>query len=368
MQELYELCSTIISEDHVSDIHITVDEPIWVRSNGALARALSEPVDAQDFRHFLAVMDQERLSDPEAAIMTAESGRGGSDDRSGYDFAAVLGGIRIRCNLAFANGGLLSIVIRRLNETVPAFATLGLPESVVKQTENSSGLILVTGPTGSGKSTTLASLLNHVNMTESKHILTVEDPVEYLLPKGLCKVTRKEVGRDANSFIAALRAAMRQDPDVMMVGEIRDIETMRAALSAAETGHLVFATLHTNSAVKTVDRVSSFFPPEEKPWAANVFSTVFKCVVSQTLIPRADGCGRVLAHEVMMGTADIRSNIKESKINLISNSISQGGAQGHILMNRCLSRMVNEKVITKDAAMAHAYDRDGLSTMLQSGM
>lgn len=365
-QELYDLTADLLGKPWVSDVHITVGEAVWVRTSGVLERTGDVPIDDATMRSFLSRLDDRLLADPEDAIKRAQSGRGDACSyRSGYDFGAELGGRRCRCNLSLANGGSLSMVIRHLNENVPEFATLGLPDHVLKQTENSTGLILVTGPTGSGKSTTLASLLNHVNQIQHKHILTVEDPVEYLLPRGRCKVTRKEIGRDALSFIAALRAAMRQDPDIIMVGEIRDVDTMRAALAAAETGHLVFATLHTTSAAKTVDRVSSFFPPEEKAWANSVFSTVFKCVISQALIPSADGNGRVLAHEVMSGSADVRNNIKEGKINLISNSLSQGGDHGHVLMNRCLANMVRDNRITKDAALAHAYDREGLKKDLQ---
>lgn len=367
-QDIYELASNFIDEDWVSDIHITVGEPIWTRKSGKLVQTNSAAVDAGAFEYFLTQIDQDGLSDPYAAIRRAEEARGPGDERSGYDFATTLGNTRCRCNLSLANGGVLSIVIRKLETSIPDFSAIGLPEDVLKQCMSANGLILVTGPTGSGKSTTLASLLNHINSTQNKHILTVEDPVEYILPRGKCKVTRKEIGHDAKSFIGALRASMRQDPDIIMIGEIRDIETMRAALSAAETGHLVFATMHTNSAVKTIDRVSGFFPPEEKTWAASVFSTVFRCVVSQTLLPCLDGSGRVLAYEVMMGSSDVRNNIKEQKINLITNSLSQGGQQGHVLMNSCLVKMIKEKIVSKEAAMTHAYDREGLQKQLQAVM
>lgn len=367
-RELYDVATQVIEKEWVSDIHITVGEPIWMRRSGQLTRTEGMPVDAGEFEYFLTKLDLDELSDPYGAIRRAEESRGAGDERSGYDFAAALGGVRCRCNLSLANGGALSMVVRKLESTIPSFETLGLPEDVLKQCTSANGLVLVTGPTGSGKSTTLASMLNHLNMTANKHILTVEDPVEYFMPHGTCKVTRKEIGRDAKSFNGALRAAMRQDPDIIMVGEIRDLETMRAALAAAETGHLVFATMHTNSTVKTVDRVSGFFPPEEKAWVASVFSTVFRCVVSQTLLPRLDGNGRTLAYEVMMGTSDVRNNIKEQKINLIANALSQGGQQGHVLMNSCLTKMVKDKIVSKEVALAHAYDREGLQKQLQAAM
>lgn len=362
--ELYDIIQQIIEEDWVSDVHVTAGGPIWVRRSGHLSRFSGEEVGALDFEYFLSRLDSEGLGDPHAAVRRAEESRVGGDARSGYDFSATIGRVRCRCNLSLANGGSLSIVLRKLEEKIPEFTALGLPESVLAQCVGANGLVLVTGPTGSGKSTTLASMLNHINQTASQHILTIEDPVEYMMPSASCKVTRKEIGRDAATYLGALRAAMRQDPDIIMLGEVRDQETMRAALGAAETGHLVFATLHTNSAVKTVDRVSSFFPPDEKVWAANVFSTVFRCVISQTLVPRMDGNGRALAYEVMMGTPDVRNNIKEQKINLIANSLSQGAQQGHVLLNSCLSRMVREKIVSREAALAHAYDRDGLAKQL----
>lgn len=365
-RELYEVVREIIDQNWVSDIHITVGEPIWVRRSGRLAKASTEPVNAGEFEYFLTRLDVDELTDPYAAVRRAEEGRDKGDERSGYDFSAALGQVRCRCNLSLANGGLLSMVVRKLEESIPDFPTLGLPEDVLAQCTSTNGLVLVTGPTGSGKSTTLASLLNHINLTTNMHILTVEDPVEYVMPSAACKVTRKEIGRDAKTYLGALRAAMRQDPDIIMVGEIRDLETMRAALGAAETGHLVFATMHTNSAVKTVDRVSGFFPPEEKTWVASVFSTVFRCVISQTLIPREDGNGRVLAYEVMMGTTDVRNNIKDQKTNLITNALSQGGQNGHVLLNACLLKMVKDKIITREAALAHAYDREGLSKQFQA--
>lgn len=367
-QSLCDLAHNCLSEDWVSDIHITVGEPLWARKAGTLTQVDSLPVDASELEYFLSQLDQDGLADPYAAVRRAEEGRGPGDERSGYDFAAKIGEMRCRCNLSLANGGVLSIVIRKLETSIPEFAAIGLPDDVLNQCMAANGLVLVTGPTGSGKSTTLASLLNHLNMTQNKHILTVEDPVEYVLPHGKCKVTRKEIGRDAKNFIGALRASMRQDPDIIMIGEIRDLETMRAALSAAETGHLVFATMHTNSAVKTIDRVSGFFPPEEKTWVASVFSTVFRCVISQTLVPRMDGNGRALAYEVMMGTSDVRNNIKDSKINLIANSLSQGGQQGHVLMNSCLMKMIKDKVISKEVALKHAYDRESLQKQIQAVM
>lgn len=367
-QGVYELIQQILELEWVSDVHITVGEPIWMRRGGVLTPATDTTVDSGEVEYFLTLLDRDEMSDPYAAVNHAEEARGADDERSGYDFSAVVGNVRCRCNLSLANGGLLSMVVRKLETSIPTFKDLGLPDEVLVQCTSTNGLVLVTGPTGSGKSTTLASMLNHLNTTSNMHILTVEDPVEYIMPSASCKVTRKEIGRDAKSYLGALRAAMRQDPDVIMVGEIRDLETMRAALGAAETGHLVFATMHTNSAVKTVDRVSGFFPPEEKAWVASVFSTVFRCVISQTLVPREDGNGRALAYEVMMGTSDVRNNIRDQKINLITNSLAQGGQQGHVLLNACLTKMVKDKVISRDAALSHAYDREGLQKQLQVTM
>jgi len=363
---IYEFVSATLHESAgVSDIHLTCNEAPWVRLNGRLASAASSsPVSVpayitdSEMRVFLARIAPWIL-DPQSALEEIESNeRMSSRDeaRTGIEFGADVDGLRLRCNLSFANGGLMSLVIRRLNDHIPNLASLGLPDTIAKQVEKPVGLMLVTGPTGSGKSTTLASIMDHLNGSVEGHILTIEDPVEYLLPQRRCKVTRKEIGKDAGSFLAALRAAMRQDPDIIMIGEIRDRETMRAAMSAAETGHLVLGTLHTNSAPKTIDRVLSFFPADDKEWARGAFASSLNCIIAQTLVPKKDGSGRALAFEVMINTPDIRSTIAENRLQQITNQMEQGRGNGQVLMHLTLGDLVRKGVVTEAAATAAAYD------------
>lgn len=363
--DLHQICTVLLDRPWVSDLHITVGDPIRFRESGELVCLEPALVTDRDMRQFLTRLRHD-LADADTHIKRAEERREHGDERTGFDFSAAVGAYRCRCNLAKANGGLLSLVMRRLSENVPELASLGLPFSVIEQIARPTGLVLVTGPTGSGKSTTLASMLDYLNRGTSRHILTIEDPVEYLLKPAKCKITRKEIGTDAPSFLSALRAAVRQDPDIIMVGEVRDLETIRAAMSAAETGHLVFATLHTNSAPKTIDRIASFFPESEKPWAYTILSSVINAVISQTLVPRLDGQGRVLAREVMIGTSAIRTNIKEAKLTLIVNDIEQGVTQGHQSLSRHLAELVSQKQISPEAAVAHAHDPARLGELLRS--
>lgn len=365
MSNLFERCEELLSNQWVSDIHITAGEPLKYRRSGVLMDDDPEhKLNEAELVHFLSRM-REDLAEPYQMLKTVESVNRDGDQRSGFDFSASLGVYRCRGNLSLANGGVLSVVLRRLSDTVPALEDLGVPDVVIQQINRPNGMVLVTGPTGSGKSTTLAAMLDHLNSRVEKHILTIEDPTEYLLAPKKCKITRKEIGTDAPSFLSALRAAMRQDPDIIMVGEIRDLGTMRAALSAAETGHLVFATLHTNSAAKTVDRVVSFFPAEEKEWAYAVFASVINCVVSQTLVKRLEGQGRSLACEVMVGTPSIRTTIRDAKINLLMNNMEQGMKEGQQTLTRHLTELTTKRIISKDEAIRHAPDPERMAEALK---
>jgi twitching motility protein PilT len=350
----------IVSNKRVSDVHLTVGEPIWFRASGHMQRYSEDMLSGSDITILLREMgindDPEHLAEPK------ESGKDGDG------FAVELGNHRFRADIVFANGRQIAMVLRTLNSEIPTVETLGLPEALIKQTLRPTGIVIVTGATGSGKSTTLASLLNNINMKQTGHIITIEDPVEYPLKSIQCKVTTREIGmnRDASSFSAALRNAMREDPDIIMIGEIRDAETMRAAFSAAETGHLVFATLHTNSAIKTIDRVLSFFPADEKDWARNVFASVLNCVMSQTLVPRADG-GRALGYELMLNLPEVASVIREDKLQTMRNVIGQSGNSGQMLMNNCLLELVKNRTITAEAALAATYDPNELRGALSHG-
>lgn len=263
------------------------------------------------------------------------------------DLARTIAGVRCRLNL-FRQQGNWSAAIRLLNEDIPAMGDLGLPKAVLEFPGYNQGLVLITGETGSGKSTTLAAVLNEINQTQSKHILTLEDPVEYVYTPAKCVINQREVGKDTRSFAAGLRAALREDPDVILVGEMRDLETIETALTAAETGHLVFGTVHTNSAADSIDRVVDVFPAERQQQIRLQLSMTLKAVLSQQLLPRAGGKGRVLACEVMKTDGAIRNLIREGKTPQIVNSIQTTGSIGNILMERALLNLLNAGTIDRE--------------------
>ncbi len=365
---IQNICTELLQNSHISDLHVTVNEPLWQRIDGDLIKTDSPIISPTDV-HLLVNHLAPAIENIEAKLMQPGSEGNPESQRDSFDFSAKLQGTRLRVNLSKANSGQLSLVMRKLNDKIPTFAETGLPQSIMQQSRRPSGLVLVTGPTGSGKSTTIAAILDEINTTEAKHILTIEDPVEYELYSKKSKVTRKEISHDTPSYPAALRASLRQDPDVIMVGEIRDCETMRIAFSAAESGHLVFATMHTNSAIKTVDRVTSFFPGDEKEWAANVFSTTLNCIVSQTLVRRLGDHGRVLAYEILINGSDVKNLIAEQKTSQISGALEQGKDKGHISMNRMLTGLVRDKVISIPRAFAATHNPTGLKqTLEQAGM
>jgi twitching motility protein PilT len=367
-ESINSICGELLKNPHISDLHATVNEQIWQRVDGDIIRTDSAVISSTDI-HILVNLLAPAIENIEAELKRSETVRGSEDQRDGIDFSAKLQNTRLRVNLSKANTGQLSLVMRKLNDKIPTFEELGLPQVIMQQARRPSGLVIVTGPTGSGKSTTLAAMCEEINVTEAKHILTIEDPVEYELVSKKCKITRKEIGHDTPSYPAALRASLRQDPDVIMVGEIRDCETMRIAFSAAESGHLVFATMHTNSAVKTVDRVTSFFPGDEKEWAANVFATTLNCIVSQTLVRKIGDHGRVLAYELLINGADVKNLISEQKTSQIAGAIEQGKDKGHVSMNRMLTGLIRDKIISIPRAFAATYNPVGLKqTLEQAGI
>lgn len=264
------------------------------------------------------------------------------------DLALTIAGVRCRLNL-FRQQGVYSAAIRLLNDHIPQLEELGLPPVAEEFCTYNQGLVLITGETGSGKSTTLAALLNQINHTKRLHILTLEDPVEYIYTPDQCLINQREVGRDTMSFAAGLRAALREDPDVILVGEMRDLDTIQTALTAAETGHLVFGTVHTNSAADSIDRIVDVFPAERQTQIRLQLSMTLKAVLSQQLLPRARGGGRVLACEVMKIDDAIRNLIREGKTPQIQNAIQTNKAAGNILMDRALQNLYRSGVITLDA-------------------
>jgi twitching motility protein PilT len=236
---------------------------------------------------------------------------------------------------------------------------MGLPEVCKELVVKRRGLVVVTGPTGSGKSTTLAAIIDEINRTRKAHILTIEDPVEFMHTPQKCRITQREVHADTKSFAAALREAARMDPDVILVGEMRDLETISLALTAAETGHLVFGTLHTSSAANTIDRVVDVFPGEAKEMVRSMLSESLRAVISQTLLKRTGG-GRVAAHEIMIGTPAIRNLIREGKIAQMYSSIQTGGASGMQTLDQCLAEMVSKGQVSKEEARYKAQNKDAL--------
>ena len=271
------------------------------------------------------------------------------------DLALTIAGARCRLNL-FRQQGSWSAAIRLLNEHIPDMAELGLPKAAEEFSAYSQGLVLITGETGSGKSTTLAAILNQINRNERKHILTLEDPIEYVYTPNKCVINQREVGKDTQSFAAGLRAALREDPDVILVGEMRDLETIETALTAAETGHLVLGTVHTNSAADSIDRIVDVFPTGRQQQIRLQLSMSLKAVLSQQLLPKVGG-GRVLACEVMKTDGAIRNLIREGKTPQIVNAIQTTGAIGNILMDRCLQNLRAAGTITEETYRSALRDQ-----------
>lgn len=365
---LADVSNNLLSLPNVSDLFLTANERIWYKNNGVVRPYGEKLVSQQEVSMLMASLAPE-IQSVDIAIKEKEAERDLDDKRTGLDFGSELNGVRLRGNISKANLGNYALVLRKLNSHIPRYSETTLPQSVLLQATSPTGLILVTGATGSGKSTTLASILNEINILGGKHIITIEDPIEYQLESDNCLITKKCIGKDGPSFAAVLRAAMRQAPDVIMVGEIRDAETMRIAFEAAETGHIVLATLHTNSCSKTVDRVTSFFTAEEKEWAQNVLASNLRAVVSQILVPKKAGQGRMLAFEILLNTPDVATNIQKGKTSEIKNMLDQGAAKGQVLMNRMLKDLITRDLITAQDAMKKTYDADGLRSLLEgSGM
>ncbi|KPH96668.1 twitching motility protein PilT [Pseudoalteromonas porphyrae] len=262
---------------------------------------------------------------------------------------------RFRVNAFNSNRGPAA-VFRTIPSEVLTLDDLGAPDIFKTISDNPRGLVLVTGPTGSGKSTTLAAMVDYINRNKHHHILTIEDPIEFVHDNKLCLINQREVHRDTHSFSAALRSALREDPDVILVGELRDLETIRLAMTAAETGHLVFGTLHTTSAPKTIDRIIDVFPGDEKDMVRSMLSESLRAVISQTLLKKVGG-GRVAAHEIMIGVPAIRNLIREDKIAQMYSSIQTGASHGMQTMDQCLINLVNHGVVTNAEARVKAQDK-----------
>ena len=264
---------------------------------------------------------------------------------------------RYRVN-AHYHQGCVGIVLRRINQRIPEMQALGLPEKLKELSLAPRGLLIIAGPTGSGKSTTLAAMINYINETHSSHILTIEDPIEFVHESKKCLINQRELHEHTHSFANALRSALREDPDVILVGEMRDPETIGLALTAAETGHLVFGTLHTTGAAKTVDRIVDVFPAGEKEMVRSMLSESLRAVISQTLLKTRDGQGRVAAHEILISTAAVRNLIRENKIAQIGSALQTGQSHGMQTLDQSLQALVRTGVISQETARAKAQNAD----------
>ena len=327
-----------------SDIHAQSKDCLRVRVHGDLAAVTDEMLDDEDIVAFLK------------SVVYEDTVHSLSESKGDMSFAFSFHGARFRCELSWQGGlQLQSMVLRRLNEHIPSFDEIGLPMVAKGFAERSKGLIIVTGRTGSGKSTTLASMIDYINGTLPGKVITIEDPIEYKHISKKCMITQREVGKDTRDFAYGLRAALRQDPDIIMVGEIRDKETVDAALSASETGHLVLATLHTPNAKQSVERITGFYEGEEKGWVLNVLSSVLIGVMSQVLV-RRNGGGRRLACEVLVNTDAVAQMIRENKVAQLQNLIITGKNAGMITLNAVLADMARKNEISMQEALYAAYD------------
>ncbi len=330
--EILELLR-LAGEAGASDLHLTVDLPPVQRLNGELVTLALPPLTAREIAQALETM----LPDEAQGRKVQETGD--------LDFAFGVGGLgRFRVN-AFRQRGSLSLAIRVIPHQVPSLSQLGVPEIVPALALSGRGLVLVTGPTGSGKSTTLAAMVEEINQRRSCHVVTLEDPVEYLHKHGLSVIHQREIGIDSLSFAGALRAALRQDPDVILLGEMRDYETISTAITAAETGHLVLATLHTADAAGTVDRLIDAFPPHQQGQTRGQLAAVLQGVIAQRLLARRDGRGRVAALEVLVGTPAVRNLIREGKTHQLPSAIQTGAKYGMRTMEQSLQDLVAQGII-----------------------
>ena len=337
-----------------SDIHLKVASPPVLRINGELVQ--------QTAYQSLRVEDMERLfhqvSNPRQ--------RARFEQQMELDVSYGLKGVaRFRVNVG-RQRGTLTMVMRRLSSIIPSLEDLGLPSLCRELIVKPRGLILVTGPTGSGKSTTLAAMVDYLNQREARRIITIEDPIEYLIPDARSFITQREVGGDTLTFAAALKHALRQDPDVLLVGEMRDLETISAALTAAETGHLVLSTLHTAGAAHTVDRIVDVFPPHQQQQVRVQLANILVCVLTQTLLPTRDGRGRVVAVEVMVATPAVRNLIRESKSHQIPGVIETGQRMGMQTLDQSLMDLLRRGTVSLDEIMAKATDPEHLRSLLRS--
>lgn len=342
-----------VFEKKASDLHISEGSPVQLRIDGSLrpSQHTDFPLTAEEsFELCTSYINEENIATLK-------------EERE-FDFSFPFEEkCRFRGNLFFQMGAVTG-AFRPIPQVIPSMEELGLPPALKTLTDLPRGLVLVTGPTGSGKSTTLASMIGHINKTRGEHIITIEDPIEFVHQSQISLVAQREVGKDTKTFLHALKYALRQDPDVVLIGEMRDLETISAAITISETGHLVFATLHTNSAMETINRIIDVFPAHQQPQVRTQLSFVLQGVVSQQLLPKIGG-GRCLAQEIMVPNLAIRNLIREGKVHQIYSSMQVGQREsGMQTMNQCLAKLAKEDTITKEDALDFSIEKDELQKML----
>ena len=349
MKSLKEILYEALAKE-ASDVHLTVGMPPVYRIDGVLVAIDDTIIDDEHMKAFVEELTTEHQQKELEAC--GES-----------DFAVTFDGkIRMRCN-AFHQQQHSALALRLLPLRVPSVEELNLPPVIVEQADKPRGLVLLTGPTGSGKSTTLAAMLDYINHNKYRHIITLENPIEFVHTHDKSIVNQREVGDDTESFASGLRAALRQDPDVILVGEMRDLETISTAITAAETGHLVFGTLHTKGAANTIDRIIDVFPPEQQEQIRIQLADVLECAIAQTLVPRIGG-GRMPVHEILVATPAVRSLIRQNKSFQIPSTMQTSKRQGMQLLDDALSDLVRSGQIRLEDALAVANDPSIIRTQV----
>ena len=328
-----------------SDLHLSAGLPPMIRVNGDVRKINLPPLEHKEVHAMVYDIMNDRQ-------------RKQYEENLECDFAFTIPNLaRFRVN-AFNQERGAAAVFRTIPSKILSLESLGFPKIFRDIVDQSRGIVLITGPTGSGKSTSLAALIDHINETTYAHIITVEDPIEFVHTPKRCLINQREVFRDTLSFNNALRSALREDPDVIMMGELRDLETIRLSLTAAETGHLVFGTLHTSSASKTIDRIIDVFPAAEKEMVRSMLSESLRAVISQNLVKTKDGNGRIAAHEIMLGTPAIRNLIRENKVAQMYSAIQTGQNYGMQTLDQCLTDLVRRNIISMGEARSHAQNKD----------
>jgi twitching motility protein PilT len=354
MANMHQFLKAMI-EKGASDLHITTGTPPQLRIDGKLHPLKIPPLSAPETKQLCY------------SVLT-DAQKHQFEERNELDLSFSVQRLsRFRANI-FVQRGNIAGAFRAIPFKIKTFDELGLPKVVADLAAKPRGLVLVTGPTGSGKSTTLATMIDKINSERNEHIVTIEDPIEYLHHHKSCVVNQREVGADTDSFKNALKYILRQDPDVVLVGEMRDLETIEAALTVAETGHLCFATLHTNSAVQTINRIIDVFPPYQQPQVRAQLSFVLEGVLCQSLLPRTNGPGRAMALEIMIPNTAIRALMREDKIHQIYSSMQVGQeASGMQTMNQSLAALYQRRLISLETAMARSSDNDELRSLIGQG-